>query len=175
MTLRSVWCFLVIFSPVFASTPSITIREFQPRTDTKNIVALIKKEWHKLFLLPSYDEAIIQRMFVQKKPGDTSAAKAKLMVKVIEIEGIFAGFVTFFAKDESVAQIELLAIDQAHRGKGLGKLLIDHVSDLFRMSGHTFLQLYVYTSNSDALKFYKHLDFKLKNHFGHYQLFGKNI
>ncbi len=175
MTLRFVWYFLVIFSPVFASTPSITIREFQPKTDTKNIVALIKKEWHKLFLLPSYNDTIIQRMFVHKKPGDSSAPTAQLIIQVLEIEGAFAGFVTFFLRDQTIGQIELLAVDQSYRGKGLGTLLIDHVSDFFKTSGRSYLQLYVYTSNSDALKFYKHLDFKLKAHFGHYQLFGKKI
>lgn len=175
MITRLVLCFLWIFCAALATTPSITIREFNSSTDTGKVVQLIKTEWKKLFLLPSYDESLVQRMLVNRKPGDTSAHDAKLLVKVLEIEGVFAGFITFFLRNPTIGQIELLAIDQSHRSKGLGRLLIDHARDYFKIHGRSYMQLYVYTSNPKAISFYERLNFTVKAHFGHYQLLGKSI
>lgn len=171
--------FLIIsffaYSSLLAIVPTITVREFNQSKDIKQVQQLIKKEWSKLFLLPAYDEAMMQKMFVHFIPGDTSASRAKLSIKVLNIDGSFAGFITYFMKSQTIGQIELLSITPEQRNKGLGKLLIKHVTDQLKLQGCTYLQLYVYTNNPDALTFYHHLGFKLKTNFGHYQLLGLQI
>lgn len=148
---------------------------FDYARDMGSVQNLLKKEWQKLFLSPSYDQALIYKMFYQKKPGDISLINTKVTIDVLYSEGKFAGFVTYYFKPHNIGHLELLVIDSEFRKKGYGKYLIEQVIHECKNRGCTTLQLYVYTSNPPAIKFYEHLGFNLKANFGSYILLYKNI
>lgn len=55
------------------------------------------------------------------------------------------------------AWIEDMVVSSAHRGQGLGRLLLDAALDWAREHGATRAQLLVDTENQPALEFYRHL------------------
>jgi ribosomal protein S18 acetylase RimI-like enzyme len=143
--------------------------------DINAVQNLIKKEWQKLFLSPFYDDALIHKMFFKRKPGDVSVVNTTAHIDVLYSEGKLAGFVTYYYKDPNIGHLELLAIDSQFRKKGYGKYIIEQVTQECKKHECTTLQLYVYTSNPSAIKFYEHLGFTLKANFGSYILLYKHI
>lgn len=148
---------------------------FDYARDMNAVQNLLKKEWQKLFLSPSYDEALIHKMFFKRRPGDMSVNNTTVTIDVLYSEGKLVGFVTYYYKNPNIGHLELLAIDSAFRKKGYGKYAIEQVTQECKKRGCTTLQLYVYTSNPNAIKFYEHLGFSLKANFGSYILLHKNI
>lgn len=157
------------------SHTNFNCNSFDYKRDMGSIEKILKKEWHNLFLTPSYDEALIYKMFYRKKPGDMSVPHLEVSIDVIYEGTNLAGFVTYYIKKHHVGHLELLAIDSQFRKKGYGTLLIEHVIQKCKKNGCTVLQLYVYVSNPKAIKFYEHLGFKLKANFGAYILLSKDI
>lgn len=169
--------FLVITTLAYSFLVQATVDRlpFDYSRDINAVQTLLKKEWPKLFLTPSYDEALIQRMFFRKRPGDTSVTNTTLNIQVLYCQGILAGFITYYLKRSHIAHIELLAIDSAFRNKGYGRYLIQEVIKECKQQGCATVQLYVYSSNPSAIKFYEHLGFSLKANYGAYILLYKSI
>ena len=127
-------------------------------------------------LMPRYDEMIIHKIFYGRKPGDLSSfPHLRVIIDVLYADDKLAGFVTYYFKKHNVAHLELLAIDSSMRKKGYGKLLVEHVIQEAKKHDCSIVQLYVYTSNPSAIKFYEHLGFKLKGNFGSYILISRDI
>lgn len=59
--------------------------------------------------------------------------------------------------------IEVIAIDEAHRGKGYGTKLIEFLKDLGRKEDCTDLYLNVNEENKDAIKLYEKIGMRVKN------------
>lgn len=169
--------FLLISSLAYSLLIQANIERlpFDYSRDMNAVQVLLKKEWSKLFLSPSYDEALIQKMFFRKRPGDASVTNTSLNIQVLYCQGALAGFITYYPKHSRIAHIELLAIDSVFRNKGYGKYLIEQVIEECKQQGCTTVQLYVYTSNPAAIKFYEHLGFSIKINYGAYILLYKSI
>lgn len=148
---------------------------FDYNRDMKAVEKILKKEWSKLFLTPHYDEALIYKMFHNKKPGDMSVPHLEATIDVLYIENKLAGFITYYVKKNRIGHLELLAIDSQFHHQGYGTFLIEHVIKECKKNGCSTLQLYVYLSNPSAVTFYEHLNFKLKANFGSYILMYKDI
>lgn len=148
---------------------------FDYKRDMNAVEKILKKEWSKLFLTAHYDEALIYKIFHNKKPGDMSVPHLKIAIDVLYAENKLAGFITYYVKKDRTGHLELLAIDSQFRNQGFGTFLIEHVIQEFKKNECTTLQLYVYLSNPRAITFYEHLGFKLKTNFGSYILMYKDI
>lgn len=169
-----------LLTVIFLACPYFTYsnKQYLPFDYARDIGAvqnLLKKEWQKLFLSPSYDDHLIHKMFFKRRPGDMSVANATVNIDVLYSEGKLVGFVTYYYKNPNVGHLELLAIDSAFRKKGYGKYAVEQVTQECKKRGCTTLQLYVYTNNPPAIKFYEHLGFSLKANFGSYILLYKLI
>lgn len=152
-----------------------TCMPFDYARDMSVVRKLLKTEWPKLFLSPSYDENLVQKMFYKKQPGDVSVTNTTLNIKVLYDDSRLVGFITYYSKKNQVGHIELLAVDATSRNKGHGTFLIDTITQEFKKSECLSLQLYVYTSNPRAITYYEHLGFTLKANFGAYLLLSKKI
>lgn len=168
---------ILVFNCLFwpASNYSFDCLRFNFHRDMPKIKSILKKEWSKLFLSPSYDENLIHKMFFKKHPGDTSVTHTTTTIDVLYQDDHLVGFVTYYVKASKVGHLELLCVGSAHRKKGYGTFLIEHVIDEVKKQGCTTLQLYVYTSNPNAITYYKHLGFGIKVNFGSYILMYKDI
>ena len=58
------------------------------------------------------------------------------------------------------ASVNELAVEEKHRRRGIGKLLMDRVHDWTREQGLNILQLAVWEFNRGAVEFYEHLGYK---------------
>ncbi len=152
-----------------------TYSVFDYRQHMPAITVLLKKEWSKLFLIPSYDEGMVEKIFKFFRPGDFSQQDKALSIRALYLDEQLVGFVTFYFKDIATGHIELLAIDSAFRGQGLGKFLVGQVAQECMQRGCSILQLYVYRSNPNAIQFYRHLGFAIQRDFGQYLLLSKPI
>lgn len=142
----------------------ITINEFNANTDYHEVAALCTQEWDLLFLLP-FDQRIINRMFIHRRPGDTSFPHTELFITVIKEDEAIRGFITYYYKTSHVLQVELLAVDKNYRGKGYGKRLLEHAFLCGKKEQARELQLYVFTRNKKGIEFYTKLGFSpLKKH-----------
>lgn len=79
---------------------------------------------------------------------------------VAEEEGRIVGLVTVFIlpvarRGEDRALVEDLVVDEAWRGRGVGKALLDRVKDLCRSQGIKVLKLNTQIANDRAHSFYE--------------------
>ncbi len=139
------------------------------------IEAILKKEWSSLFWMPQYDADLVEVIFKTQRPGNLMKRHQSLIISVLKENSTVIGFITYYQSSKDTGDIELLAIDAQHKGLGYGKKLINYVQDWFMRIGCKYIQLYVYTTNSPAIQFYRHLGFAVKNTFPSHLLFSKKI
>lgn len=78
---------------------------------------------------------------------------------VIEQENII-GFIWFFIKNNETIHVNHFSIDKNYRRKGIGKSLIKSVECFAYENQINEIELFVTTSNEDAIMFYKNNDFE---------------
>lgn len=143
--------------------------------DYEGVTTLIKEEWPKLFMQPEYDPKIVNTMLIHNHPGYIAYRDKKLFIKVLRDEDKISGFATYYYPSATIGHIELLAINKQYRSKGLGKKLVEYVATEVARQGAKTLELYVYTNNQHAIKFYTNLGFSVKNNYPGYILLSKPI
>ncbi len=62
-----------------------------------------------------------------------------------------------------IAYIDNICVDKAYRGRGAGRLLYDETVRMAKERGADTLMLTVWSFNTDAIEFYKHLGMKERN------------
>lgn len=139
------------------------------------MVSLMQDEWLNLFPFPQFDAPLVNKMLLKNRPGDFMNAHKRLFIKVLHEEQTIAAFITYFFSDAHTIHIELLATSKKFRGKGYGKKLIEYVVNSLSDQHYTSIELYVYTTNSSAIGFYKHLGFTIKQAQAGGLILGKEI
>jgi len=59
--------------------------------------------------------------------------------------------------------IEAICVDEKHRGKGIGRSLLEHVKTIGKENNCTDMYLTVNEENKDAIKLYEKFGFKVRN------------
>ncbi|UNU88412.1 GNAT family N-acetyltransferase [Aeromonas dhakensis] len=97
------------------------------------------------------------------------AAEGRLFC-VAEQEGSVAGFLTAridinetipFLSKEPICRIGTLVVDEGHRSRGIGKVLIAHCDEWGKAQGASQLRLEVMAFNERAKALYERLGFKM--------------
>lgn len=119
-----------------------TLRPMTDR-DLPAVVALSLRAWAPVF--DSMREALGEELFGRLHPegiaGQAGAVRAtctseRMHVVVADVDGIPVGFVAYAADgDTRVGEVDMLAVDPAHQGRGLGTLLTTHAVEALRSSG----------------------------------------
>jgi len=78
---------------------------------------------------------------------------------VAELDGKIVGYIIAGVRWLSVGHILAIAVDPAHRGKGVGSALMREVFRRLRQNGATQVRLEVRKSNIRAICFYRKLGF----------------
>jgi ribosomal protein S18 acetylase RimI-like enzyme len=91
---------------------------------------------------------------------DKNLSEVDNQVLTCKIENKIVGFVSF-SRHQNEADIELIAVDVAYQGRGLGKLLIQEVEN--KLLYNSILSVPTQESNIGACKFYTKYGFNLKN------------
>ena len=89
--------------------------------------------------------------------------KAELIAHIIE--GTCVGFIAFYANDEAKenAFITMVMIRSDMRGRKIAGSLLTAVLENLKSRGFKFCNLEVRTNNTNAIKLYENLGFKIKN------------
>jgi len=73
------------------------------------------------------------------------------------------GFISFEPVAGDAASIGLIAVDDAMRGRGVGRSLVDACKDHCRRAGHRELRVVTQASNTPALRLYEETGFRLSS------------
>ncbi len=89
--------------------------------------------------------------------------KAELIAHIVE--GVCVGFIAFYANDEAKenAFITMVMIRSDMRGRKIAGSLLTAVLENLKSRGFKFCNLEVRTNNTNAIKLYENLGFKIKN------------
>lgn len=90
---------------------------------------------------------------------DVTSKDGNIYVAVIESDGEKAGYAEM-RMVAGEAQIYNIAIDRAFRGRGLGELLMRHLTDKARELGCSLMTLEVRGGNEAAMELYRKLGFR---------------
>lgn len=154
----------------------LVISDLDYEKDMPAIEYLLDAEWKNLFPMPLFNRPIVDKMFKYHHVGDATYPDKKLYIKTLKENAKVIGFVTYFYPNAQTIHIELLAIDKEHKGKGLGKKMVEWIMQEGKSYSTTRVQLYVYNHNIKAIKFYEHLGFSLIGiSFGNYLLAKKIV
>jgi GNAT superfamily N-acetyltransferase len=99
-------------------------------------------------------------------------AAADATTLVAERAGEMLGMVTVFVtQDRSpllqprpYARVGTISVAEAHRGQGLGHLLMAHAEQWARQRGMTDLRLHVWDFNAGAMRLYAELGYQVRSH-----------
>lgn len=93
-------------------------------------------------------------------------------VLVAERDGVIVGFVEVTMREapqipayvsRRIASVEIIAVDEAERGRGIGRSLMTSAAAWAREKGIGELELSVYEFNADAIAFYEALGLRTKS------------
>ncbi|MFU9813885.1 GNAT family N-acetyltransferase [Acinetobacter radioresistens] len=89
--------------------------------------------------------------------------KAELVAHIVE--GVCVGFIAFYANDEAKenAFITMVMIRSDMRGRKIAGSLLTAVLENLKSRGFKFCNLEVRTNNTNAIKLYENLGFKIKS------------
>lgn len=76
-------------------------------------------------------------------------------------EGVVVGFVVFGIYSIKTTHIMILAVESAHRRKGIGSKLLERVIEITDMLPINLIRLEVRLTNTAAIKFYEEYEFKI--------------
>lgn len=83
------------------------------------------------------------------------------------------GLLSFVNKDQSL-HVSLLLLYQAHRGVGLGSLVMKKLEDLAGGSGHR-ITLSTFRENKDAVTFYQRLGYQIDKQDEHFYEMSRDL
>lgn len=122
-------------------------------------------------------EAIVEAAYtmyiprIGKKPApmlaDYGAHVDAGEVWVAEVEGRVRGAVSFWAKDDHM-YLDMVAVDPAARGLGLGRRLVGHMENAARQAGLPEVRLYTNARMTENLALYPHLGYR-ETHRAHHE------
>lgn len=79
---------------------------------------------------------------------------------IVYAENDPAGFAAYIKSGDNIFKLDKIYVLPEQQGKGIGKQMIDHVTDITRKQGATALQLQV-NRNNKARQFYERLGFSV--------------
>ncbi len=136
-----------------------TLAQIRPLDISKDLVPMTVLINANKFLLSERNDFPTEKFLLWRAPSFDPSKKGQVRIDVIEVDGVPAGFVSFYRKSATAGYIWLLAVDERFRGQGLGKDLMEHALGELKKQGATFATLSTRTLNKAALKLYTRLGF----------------
>ncbi len=139
---------------------SSPIKPYDASRDRTFIIDLFKRNWYLLMsdYSPNYDVAF---MLDNRAPTTKDMSEAgKLLLQTYVLEGKPVGFIAYYEGDLKIGWVLFLGIDEAYRGKGYSKALMNYVIKDFKKRGMLAIRMYTRTDNTKARKLYESLGFK---------------
>lgn len=136
-----------------------TTSQIRPLDVSKDLLPLTTLINANKFLLSERNNFPTEKFLLWRAPSFDPSKKGQVRIDVIEVDGVVAGFVSFYRKSATAGYIWLIAVDEHFRGQGLGKDLMEHALGELKKQGATFATLSTRTLNKAALKLYAKLGF----------------
>jgi DNA-binding MarR family transcriptional regulator/GNAT superfamily N-acetyltransferase len=83
---------------------------------------------------------------------------------IAEVDGARAGCVMCVRRDDTTAQLRLLLVEPAARGRGVGGRLVDECLAFARAAGYARISLFTYDAHAEARRIYERAGFTLDEH-----------
>lgn len=132
-----------------------------------NSIVALQKEFtlysrgHDVFLVPAENYAAEQAAETKK-----AFEKKNMLIHVAETNDTIIGYLIGAIKQRPQWRINRIGhvlevfVSRSHRGKGIGKALMEKFFDEIKKQGVEYVDLSVYVNNHEALDFYKKLGFE---------------
>lgn len=146
----------------FAESVKSHISNINPEHDAQPMIDLCYKEWHWLFINPKADSfsSNDRAQFCRDYVAYVSNKHQPTYLKVLHENDKLAGFITYKMNAPKKGNIELLAIDENFRGKGYGKILLEHSMKELINKGANSIDICARGTNLPALNLYQKIGFK---------------
>ncbi len=131
----------------------------RPYDQDKDFIVLTQIITQNKYLLSERPDFPTEKFLLWRAPAFDPSKKGQARLEVIEVDGVVAGFISFYRKSIHEGFIWLLAIDSNFRGQGLGQKLMLHGLDELKQQGVRFVRLSTRVINKAALKLYYKLGF----------------
>ena len=131
------------------------------KQDISKAVALVISSFEKEYLIPSISRGKGIEKFISIEL-DNKFSPYKYFVLLYENQ--VAGYLEYkIFQDSTVAFLNIIAVSNAYKQKGIGKKLLEFSMDFFAKKKFNFIQLDVFKTNTVALNWYLGFGFKQKN------------
>ena len=138
------------------------------KEDVKKVVGLVRSSFEKEYLISSiYRGKGIEKFISNELDNQFSSYRYFILCH----ENDIAGYVEFkIFESTSVAFLNIIAISNDYKQKGVGRKLFDFSRSFFSHRGFSSIQLDVYKTNTVALNWYLSLGFKQKSFNSFYKI-----
>lgn len=146
------------------SHDKISIDEYDQARDEKAIKDIFYDEYYWLYPDESYDvETHVGFMLQHKAPNENPLYVGTLNIKVLHVNGQFAGFTAYHKETLTRSRLLFLAIKKDFRKRGFGEKLARYaVEELKKMGAQTIVL--VTRVNNPAQNIYRRIGFEETSH-----------
>lgn len=135
---------------------------------------------HLIRVLAKYENALEQVQITEKQLVKDGFGKDPAFSSLIaEVDDKIVGMALYYPRYStwkgSYIYLEDLVVDENHRGKGIGKALLDKVIEIARTNKAARLEWQVLDWNSPAIEFYKKYEATLDNEWINVRLTSEQI
>jgi GNAT superfamily N-acetyltransferase len=137
---------------------AVYIREASQPGDLGWVIMAHGEIYAREFGLDTSFEALVARIVADYAGARDPAREAGW---IAELDGRRVGCVFCVAKDETTAQLRILLVDPAARGRGAGRLLVDECIRFARRAGYRRMVLWTNDPLKSAARIYRAAGFRL--------------
>lgn len=120
--------------------------------DAQDIKDLMIQDWYWLISSPDYQ---VDFMLKNRAPNHKDPRYfGKMDIKVLRVNGAFAGFVTYYKKSAYEGTVLFLAVRPEFRGKRYAQMLLDYAVEQLKKQGSLYVRLVTRTNNLKAQAVY---------------------
>jgi len=141
----------------YVYTPRGPIYEYNEARDTQSILDLFRKNWYWLTASEDYSPEF---MLKYRTPTRSFSDFGKMHIKVLRVNGKFAGFVAYFMETDTLGDLRFIVLKEGMRGKGYAQKLMRYaINDMIKM-GAKHIKLVTRTDNLSGQKLYERTGYK---------------
>jgi len=135
------------------------ISDFNSRRDREGMLDIFQKNWRALTGDDSFYSEYVENIMKNRKPDKTMPSIGRMDIKVMREDNKFAGFTAYYKETSKKGMVLFLAVGHEFRGKGYGKILIQHAIKNLLSKGSKSIGIWVAETNLPAKRIYEELGF----------------
>ncbi len=125
-------------------------------------LALESGIYSRFYLDKNFKQKEFEKLYISWIEQSINKKIAFDVIVATDVDNTILGFITLNKKNENIAEIGLVAVSEASRGKGIARKLLNYSFKKTKKLGFETIQVVTQNENIPAMKLYESVGFEIK-------------